>query len=224
MGPWSKGQNVRSPSQAFIKDYLHNYVWEKPLGYITIARHLKGVCTMSKTWKLLDNTWSLYDYFSSYPGRFFVTGDGGINDTHIASDIPTSANGLSGTWKDPIFGADGGLVFNWYYGNNGVRIGVPGGRYTPYILPEKHENTDDFHGLGNEFEGQTATAKVSTGKWWHDAAKIGPKCFGVSCQMIGTDHGVKLKSEACWGSYAIYVSQDATTFICQNKTLSSTMT
>jgi hypothetical protein len=178
---------------------------------------------MSKTWKLLDDTKSLYDYFSTYPGRMLVTGDGSKNDNHISSDIPNFAEGLSGDWKDPIFGADGGLAFNWYYSNNGARIAVPGGYKIPYNLPSAGENNDDLHGLGNEF-GATTSTGMGSGEWRHDAAKIGPDCHGGSCQMVGTDHGTHLKDGECWGSYAVYVSKESSTFTCQGKYLSTAMT
>ena len=222
-GPWSKGSNVGILSQAFLADYLNNSIWKEPLNYLTITRHNNGKCTMSKTWKLLSKSTSLFQYFSTYPGRLYVTGDGSVNDNHIHSDIPIAAQGLSGTWIDPIFGAEGGLVFNWGYGNNVVRIGVPGGRYIPYVLPAIGDNTDDFHGLGNDFHMSLDGVPGSL-NWWHDVAKIGPKCFGASCKPVGTDHGANLSDGECWGSYAIYVSEDAKSFQCQERTLEISMT
>ena len=173
---------------------------------------------MSKTWKLLSKSTSLFQYFSTYPGRLYVTGDGSVNDNHIHSDVPMAAEGLTGTWKDPIFGAEGGLVFNWGYGNNGVRIGVPGGRYLPFVLPGISENTDDFHGLGNDFHMSLDGVPVDL-CCWHDVAKIGPKCHHTSCKPVGTDHGTTLSDGACWGSYAIYASMDAKSFKCQGRSL-----
>ena len=184
---------------------------------------------MSKTWKLLSNSTSLFQYFSTYPGRLYATGDGTVNDNHIHSDIPTEAPGLSGTWKDPIFGADGGLVFNWGFANNGVRIGVPGGRHLPHVLPAIDDWQDDFHGLGNDF-GTSIESPSSHINWWHDAGKIGPVCHGIpsqgmpKCETVGTDHGLSLNDGDCWGSYAIYVSEDAKSFQCQGRTLEASMT
>ena len=174
---------------------------------------------MSKTWKTLSKTTSLFQYFSTYPGRLYVTGDGSKNDSHIYSDMPDTADGLSGTWKDPIFGTDGGLVFNWFYGDNGVRIGVPGGRYIPYVLPKLSENTDDFHGLGNDFYANSNGVSKDHRYWAHDAAKIGPKCFGATCKAVGTDHGTNMADGPCWGSYAIFISQHSDTFDCQHRNL-----
>ena len=218
-GDWASDIDIGTPTEAFTNDFLDNKVWKKSAGYVTIARHVDGMCTMSKTWELTDKTRSMYDYFSSYPGRMYVTGDGSMTDTHISSDVPSTGDGLSGTWKDPIFGADGGLAFNWQYSNNGARIAIPGGYKTPYDLPGSNENNDDVHGLGNEFGANTVNGEGSD-SWWHDAAKIGPDCHGGSCQVVGTDHGSSLSDGSCWGSYAIYVSEHASSFPCQGTTLS----
>ena len=111
-----------SANTAFTNDFVNIDIWKKPVSFITIARHVDGQCTMSKTWELTDETKSMYDYFSTYPGRIYATGDGSEDDNHISSDIPDSADGLNGEWKDTIFGAEGGLVFNWYYGDKGLFI------------------------------------------------------------------------------------------------------
>merc|ERR1719334_108766 len=99
------------------------------------------------------------------------------------SDMPAFGNGLSGTWKDPIFGADGGLVFNWYYSNNGARIAVTGGYKIPYSLPSTGHSGDDLHGLGNEFAATTSQGLGST-YYWHDAAQLSGSCSGKSCPMV----------------------------------------
>ena len=205
-GPWSKGKDVGTLSESLTKDYVKDEIWKTTAKYITIARHENGKCTMSKTWEFSDKTKSLYKYFSTYPGRINATGDGSYKDTHISSDMPDTADGLSGTWKDPIFGADGGLVLNWYYSNNGARIAVPGGYKVPFSLPGTGENNDDLHGLGNEFGASTNLGHGSTA-WWHDVAMIGPDCHGGSCAVVGTDHGTDLMGDpmTCWGSYAIYI-------------------
>jgi hypothetical protein len=165
----------------------------------------------------------MQDYFSDLnPGRIYATGDGSSSDTHIASDMPSSFNGDT-TPGDPIFGASGGLAFNWWYSNNGARIAVPGGYKTPYTLPSAGENNDDLHGLGNEFGADTISGQGS-GSWWHDAAKIMGDCHGNSCQVIGTDHGSSWSGNyGCWGSYAIYVSTGISTFPCQGSTLTGSI-
>ena len=90
------------------------------------------------------------------------------------------------------------------------------------------DNTDDFRGLGNAFEALEHSEDgyyiiPKNGEGWHDVGKIGPKCFGSSCKPIGTDHGPSLTDGECWGSYAIYVSEDAISFQCQGRTLEASM-
>ncbi|CAK0904701.1 unnamed protein product [Prorocentrum cordatum] len=211
-----------SAATSLTNDFVDGTVGTAPVKYVTIARHAGGACEMSKTWELTSSTKSMYDYFSDHsPGRIYATGDGSASDTHIASDMPSSFSG-DGTPGDPIFGADGGLVFNWWYSNNGARVAVPGGYKTPYSLPGTGENNDDLHGLGNEF-GANTQAGGGSGSWWHDAAKIMGDCHGTSCQVLGSDHGSAWGSTnfGCWGSYAIYVSAALSTFPCQGSTLSA---
>jgi len=213
-----------SAAASLTNDFVDATVGSTPVKYVTIARHSGGACEMSKTWELTSSTKSMYDYFSDHnPGRIYATGDGSAADTHIAADMPASFSG-DGTPGDPIFGAEGGLVFNWWYSNNGARIAVPGGYKNPYSLPGTGENNDDVHGLGNEFGAHTAGGGGS-GSWWHDAAKIMGDCHGTSCQVLGTDHGSAWGSTdfGCWGSYAIYVSASLSTFSCQGYTVGPTV-
>lgn len=216
-GPWASNANVGSANNAFSHDFIDNTAWKQTVGYVAIVRHISGVCEMAKTWELTDKSQSMYDYFSKYPGRLYVTGDGSINDQHIHEDMPATATGLS---EDPIFGAGGGLVFNWYYSNNGARIAVPGAYKSPYSLPGAGENNDDVHGLGNEFGASTSSGKGSS-SWWHDVGQLQGDCGGGSCKVVGTDHGGSLSDgDSCGGvQYAIYVSSDATSFECQGRTL-----
>merc|ERR1719382_532484 len=213
-----------SAATMLTHDFVDGTVSTTPVKYVTIARHTDGACEMSKTWELTSSTSSMQDYFSNLnPGRIYATGDGSSSDTHIASDMPSSFAGDS-TPGDPIFGASGGLAFNWWYSNNGARIAVPGGYKTPYTLPGTGENNDDLHGLGNEFGATTQQGQGST-SWWHDAGKIMGDCHGNSCQVIGTDHGTAWSSTdfGCWGSYAIYVTASLSTFSCQGYTVGPTV-
>merc|ERR1719220_2530610 len=115
----------------------------------------------------------------------------------------------------PFFGVpDGGLVFNWWYSNNGARIANPAGYKNPYALPGTGENNDDVHGLGNEFGANTEGGEGSD-SYWHDAAELSGDCHGGSCKVVGTDRGGSMPSGPCWGSYAIYVSTSANAFVCQ---------
>ena len=65
-GPWATEQDVGDASQSFAKDFLDAEIWKKKVEFVTIARHVDGKCTMSKTWELTDKTKSMHDYFSSW--------------------------------------------------------------------------------------------------------------------------------------------------------------
>merc|ERR1719379_831262 len=210
-GWWDGDESLGSDETAFTNDYVDSETMRVPVSYITIARHDGERCEMSKTWKLQDGSRSLHDYFADPNGRIYATGDGSVDDTHISADMPDS---FAGETTDPIFGADGGLVLNWVYSNNGARIAVPGGYKIPYTLPGADENNDDLHGLGNEFG---AKAYPGSSKWRHDAAMLSADCHGGSCPMVGTDHGTSLSDGECLGSYAIFVSQSPTEFVCQQQ-------
>mmetsp|Transcript_161038 Transcript_161038/g.309410 ORF Transcript_161038/g.309410 Transcript_161038/m.309410 type:complete len:358 (-) Transcript_161038:42-1115(-) len=193
----------------------------QPVGYVAIARHSGGKCTMAKTWELTDKSKSMSNYFVELPGRLYVTGDGSPNDQHIHADLPGAAEGLA---YDPIFGGDGGLAFNWQYSNNGVRIAVPGAYKNPYKLPGRFESNDDLHGLGNELGARTVQGHGSK-VWWHDVGQKQGVCHRAQCRVLGTDHGTGLSNGPSWSDaqYAIYVSTSATKFECQGRTLKQEM-
>lgn len=220
-GPWASGTSVGTPDTCLSEDYVNSDVMKKTAGYVAIARHSNGLCEMTKTWKLSDQTKSLFDYFSTLSGRLCVTGDCGPTDQHIHQDVSDTATGLG---QDPIFGADGGLAFNWWYSNNGVRIVVPGSHKVPYVLPGTGENTDDLHGLGNEFGASTQQGQGST-SWWHDVGQLQGDCHGTDCKVVGTDHGTRLSDGDCWGGvqWAIYISETASKFQCQGRSMSKEM-
>mmetsp|Transcript_24754 Transcript_24754/g.64629 ORF Transcript_24754/g.64629 Transcript_24754/m.64629 type:complete len:613 (-) Transcript_24754:204-2042(-) len=220
-GPWAS--STGSAATALTNDFVDSTVGTTPVKYITIARHSNGACEMSKTWELTE-FFPMQDYFNDLnPGRIYATGDGSASDTHVGSDMPSSFDGDS-VPGDPIFSANGGLVFNWWYSNNGARIAVTGGYKVPYTLPSTGENNDDLHGLGNELGANTQAGEGSS-TWWHDAAKIMGDCHGTSCQVVGTDHGTAWGSSSgpCWGSYAIYVSTGFSSFTCQGTTLAASI-
>ena len=67
--------------------------------------------------------------------------------------------------QDPIFGNPSGqLQLNYWYSNNGARIVVD----TAYGYPTTG-NTDDIHGIGNEYGAGTSSGGGS-GSWWHDVS------------------------------------------------------
>ena len=112
-------------------------------------------------------------------------------------------------------------MFNWWYSNNGVRI-ANSQTYVHGALPGTGDNTDDYHGLGNDFAGNTVGGGGSS-EWWHDVGLHQGDCHGSSCQVMGTDHGTGLSDGPLYGQYAIFVSDSAATFQCQNQTLQVAM-
>merc|ERR1711920_875436 len=112
---------------------------------------------------------------------------------------------------DPIFSVKGGLVFNWWYSNNAVRIGNSN-NYCGSGLPGEGSNSEDFWGLGND--GQFNDG-VSTDVYWFDVGV--QNCQIKWNQRIqGSDHGSHGKDGTVYGQYAIYVSDQAKEFPCEN--------
>ena len=163
-------------------------------------------------WQFATAGLSLHDYFhddnDNPHQRMTVTSGGDIFsvDNGLTVDV---ADGTS----DPIFGASGDLAFNWWHANNGCRIAIDGGH-----LSEANVNDDDTHGLGNEYGADTNSGgqavNVGSTSWWHDASVPQPDCHGGSCVQQGTDRGTSLADGPMLGQYAIYVSDDATSFEC----------
>ena len=118
--------------------------------------------------------------------------------------------------NDPLFGVGADIVANWWYSNNGVRLAMDKpetGGGEPLSKGCEECNTDNIHGLGNEFGGHThldgyAQATGATA-WWHDASVIQEQKFGASNTVQGTDHGTSLSDGTKLGNYAIYVSANA---------------
>jgi hypothetical protein len=161
----------------------------------------------------------MYDYFSTYPGNIYATGSNTRDGAHISADLPNHVES-----NDPIFGGNGGLIFNWWYSNNGVRIGLTDGYKVKYSLPRTNENNDDLHGLGNEYGANTHAGRGSSA-WWHDAAPLQGDCHGGSCSVIGSDHGTHLRTKVQLSSYdyAVFLSTTSRSFECQGKQLSQMM-
>ena len=212
---WGNTKSIGSEDKAFSKDFKSQAAWEEDANYIAIARHQNGICDAVKVWKFKKHG-SMYSKLkNTNPGRFIATTGG-----TVYSSIPVS---LANKATDPIFGSTGDLAFNWWYSNNGARIAVDGvGKNgNPGVrLSCSNCNTDDVHGLGNEFGANTQSGKGS-GQWWHDVANLGPDCHGGSCVVQGTDHGTSLKNGKVFGQYAIYVvtSDSLPKFPCQGRRL-----
>jgi hypothetical protein len=134
-GGWPvDGNSVGFAQHAFTNDYMDSAAWHQPANFVAIVRHEYGQCNAARVWQLQDSDVSLFDYFkdgNSYPRAQVTTG--GPVKTVIHRQIP----------EDPIFGAEGDLVFNWFFANNGARIAL-----TSAFLSQTDANDDDTHGLG----------------------------------------------------------------------------
>ena len=202
---WSGGVAVGNQEESLLKDFLDPTAYSMAATHIAIARHNGTVMEAVKVWKLSSQN-SLEQYLKpTNPGRQIGTVGGHIQYDHISNLKISSKDG----GKDPIFGVDGNIAFNWWYSNNGARICLDGGH-----LSEPGVNDDGTHGLGNEFGANTQNGEGSS-KWWHDVANI-KDCHGGSCDVQGTDHGTSLSSGEKLGQYAIFVSNISNNFPVKN--------
>ena len=206
---WRSGQAVGTSAEAFKGDFLNTQNYRKKANFIAIARHDGNNLEAVKVWKFKTSNKSLEEYFvTTNPGREIVTEDGHIQFSQVRNLKITSTKG---NW-DPIFGVGGNLVFNWWYGNNGVRICLDGG-----YLADADVNDDGTQGIGMELQGDTVNGKGGT-RWWYDVGYVQGKCnFDPfdPCEVQGTDHGTSIASgglQIKLGNYAIFVSNNNDTF------------
>jgi hypothetical protein len=170
---WDGTQDVGSRTTAFTKDYKDMSTMTRTgVKYIAIVRHKNGICEGARVWQFRDATKSMAQRFDlSKTQRSVETTSSSIN-THI------SGSSMLSQGVDPFFGADGGLLFNFWYSNNGARIANTEG-HAHGSLPSTGTNNDDLHGLGNEFGADTKSGAGSS-SWWHDASILQRDCHGTS--------------------------------------------
>jgi len=93
--------------------------------------------------------------FAYLEGRCIITWTplrlGGILLRLTFSSVPRA---MKGRKMDPIFAVDGALTFNWWYSNNGVRIGNSKA-YCGSGLPVESVDADNYFGIGNTIAGKT---------------------------------------------------------------------
>ena len=109
---WYKDVQYGSVSEALTKDFVSKHVRQEQTDYIAIVRHKNKIPDAVKVWKF-KSTSSLLSWFQ-FEKRNTVT-EGG----YVYVDILPTAKNLS---NDPIFFVEGDLIFNYEYGDNGVRI------------------------------------------------------------------------------------------------------
>jgi len=204
---WDDDTDVGNDAAAFTADYKNYDVTIETANYLAIVRHQNGVCEAARVWKFRTLGKTLNSYLDTdKTSRLKAT-----YDNYTFSYVPDS---LKGRDKDPIFAVDGGIVFNWWYSNNGARIGNSGA-YTKGGLPEKNINDDGFRGLGNEYGARTEGG-LGSSKWWFDVGlyikKWQSSWWPKSAQ--GKDHGTSIKDGILYGQYALYTSDEADKFLC----------
>ena len=166
---WHEDIQHGDSSNAFVSDYICKDVRHLPINYIAICRHYNGEIQALKIWRFKEPNRSLLSRFQDMdPGRVNAT-DNQIYAYITGSDPP----------YDPIFSNEGALVFNWVYGNNGIRIANTGTR-----LSAVHDNDDNTHGLGGHFDVQNLRLCEGVSSVWGHEVGIKYKHY-----VLGTDHG-----------------------------------
>jgi len=195
---WEDETNVGSVNSAFQADYKRDDVTRETANFIAIVRHQNGVCDAARVWEFEIRGKSLSYYLSPSESSWNrATSDEYIYDY----------NDYTSKFKDCIFSVDGGLVFNWLYKDNGVRIGVSGNYRGSGVLPEDPDD-DTFVGLGNSFDIDDARGYSH---WRHDVGVY--KTYNYKSSQ-GKDHGSRMVDGEMVGQYAIFISDAATRFPC----------
>ena len=196
---WKNGVSVGTTKKSLNGDFLDPDTYKMNANFIAIVRHDGTNLECVKVWKFKTMNKSLKEYFKTVsPGREIVTEGGHIQFSTMKNVKIVTSKGH----KDPIFGVDGNLAFNWWHSNNGVRICLDGGH-----LSAASVNDDGTHGIGNEFSADTKNGNGGEA-YWHDLSFVQGSCMGTSCGVQGTDHGSSLKSGVKLGQYAIFVSHN----------------
>jgi len=195
---WADDAFVGTYSKALKEDYLNPLVWKHPVTYIAIVRHQQGEVDAVKVFRFKEGGRSLWSMFQAMnPGSDVVTEGGPIQES-----VSINAKNMV---DDPVFSVGGDLGFNWQYSSNrGARIVLTGVSHTDGNNPPM--------GLGNSFGVNPLTGVGRQNaeyyrKWSHEISIYAEK-------VQGTDHGsgATYESVAAYGNYAIYVSEDATSF------------
>jgi len=211
---WDDENDVGNKTTAFTADFKSYDVALETANFIAIARHQDGVCEAARVWEFLAVGKTLHEYMSiKKTSRLVATADKSTS-TYIS---PNMAN----KDKDPIFAVDGALVFNWWSSNDGVRMAISNARCGD-DLPASNVNPNNFFGLGNELASANSKAGVGSTNWWSDAG-VNDCSLHYNVRAQGTDHGSSHKDGEVYGQYAVYVSDDARTFLCKDRTLLTSM-
>jgi len=185
---WEDKTNVGKDRYAFRADYKNYDVTLEDANFIAIVRHWNGMCQAARVWEFVAFGKSLQSYLDRSKTSGLMTLDN-YTYSYISRRVLEVEN-------DPFFSADGGLVFNLRWSDNGVRIGNRG---WPSTL-----KSDNFQGLGNTFN-------INYKSVWHD---VGDKCR-QRCRTQGTDRGNDNPGESrLYAHYAVFISDAGETFPC----------
>lgn len=211
---WDDKNDVGNTSTAFSADYKSYDVALETANFIAIIRHQDGVCEAARVWEFLEVGKTLHEYMNiQKTSRLLATYDNSTS-TYIS---PNMAN----KDKDPIFAVDGGLVFNWWSSNDGVRI-ANSNAHCSTGLPSENTNSNLLFGLGNELGSTTVNIGGGSSSWWSDVGV--QNCDEhYKYRAQGTDHGSSHHDGEVYGQYAVYVSEDSETFVCKDSALQTSM-
>jgi len=212
---WDDDNDLGNKTTAFTADYKSYDVALETANFIAIARHQDGVCEAARVWEFLAVGKTLHEYMSiKKTSRLVATADNSTY-TYISPNMASKD-------KDPIFAVDGALVFNWWSQNDGVRMANSNARCRD-DLPASNTNPNDFFGLGNELGSSNPKAGAGSTKWWSDAG-VNDCSLSYTHRAQGTDRGTGYNKDGeVYGQYAVYVSDDARTFLCKDRTLLTSM-
>jgi len=210
---WQDKSDVGSDANAFSADYKNYDVTIETANFIAIVRHHNGTCDAARVWEFREVGKTLQSYLdfdktSRKIATFYHHTYSWISPTMVAKD------------QDPIFNVKGALVFNWWYGDNAVRIGNSNNYCGDSGLPGKGEGGDNYVGLGNDLHLKENW--ISTGTTWFDLGIQNCKTFWNQ-RIQGSDHGSSGKDGTVYGQYAIYVSDEAKEFPCESFDLQISM-
>jgi len=207
---WEDDSDIGTDATAFFADYKNYDVTLETANFIAIVRHHNGICEAARVWEFLTYGKTLQKYLDSKRTSRLIATYNNYTTSYISSAMVDKD-------LDPIFAKDGALTFNWRYSDNGVRIGNSRTFCGDGGLPGENVNSDDYLGLGNDLG-----VKHSNPNHW---LEVGLQDCGLSwrSRAQGVDHGNLISDGPLYGHYAVYISDEATTFPCEGIDLQISM-
>jgi len=209
---WHDDSDIGTAANAFSADYKSYDVTLETANFIAIVRHHDGLCDAARVWEFLEVGNTLQSYLDWDTTSRLVATHEVHNFSYISPTMVTKN-------QDPIFNKDGALVFNWWYSDNGVRIGNSNNWCSGSGLPGESFSSDNYWGLGNEWAGGS---KARNSLHWFDSG-IQNCDLSVNKRIQGSDHSSSVTDGPLYGQYAVYVSDEAKTFICEGIDLQISM-